>query len=107
MAEQQKKGDKCLQYIQSHGYQPNEEVCVLYRRNGQSYWVHGYSIFNPHKIVSNPNGATVIEWEVIKDQLPVVTTTNKIFVKPAGFALSRIKRKSEVPKSYSFHEVFK
>jgi hypothetical protein len=107
MAEQQKKGDKCLQYIQSHGYQPNEEVCVLYQRNGQSYWVHGYSIFNPHKIVSNPNGATVIEWEVVINQVPTVRTANKIYIKPMGFPSHRVKRASEISKSYSFHEVFK
>lgn len=104
---QQKKGDKCFQYLQSHGYKPNEEVCILYCRDKQSYWVHGYQIFDPHKIVSISNGATVIEWEVIQGQLPIVMTNSQIFVKPTGFALSRVKRKSEVTKSYSFHEVFK
>lgn len=104
---QQKKGDKCLQYLQSHNYQPNEDVCILYHRNKQSYWVHGYHIFDPHKIVDTPHGATVIEWDVIDGQLPIVMTANQIFVKPTGFIFSRVKRKSEVPKSYSFHEVFK
>jgi hypothetical protein len=107
MAEQQKKGDKCLQYIQSLGYQPNEEVCILYQRNKQSYWVSGYRIFDPHKLVDNPHGATVIEWDVTQGQLPIVQSNNWIFIKPTGIALDRVKRLSEVPKSYLFSEVFK
>lgn len=103
---QQKKGDKCLQYIQSHGYQPRDKVCVLHYRNGQTYWVKGYEIFDPHRLVNVPHGATVIEWEVIQGQLPIIKTGNWIFVKPTGIDIERIKKISEVSKSYLFNEVF-
>lgn len=50
-----KKKDIVTDYC---GYRINQKVDVLYFKNGNSYWVKGYTVFDPNREIDTAKGLT-------------------------------------------------
>lgn len=96
--------------IERYGFTPGEPVCLLMYRDGIGYWIAGYRIFDPYKLVNvtNPSkgGARTIHCDYSPDQLPIVVDRQQIFQRITMYKPHLVKRMIDVDCPYNFDDVF-
>lgn len=103
------KADRVKQHIDQRGFEIGEQVLVLFKRNGEVYWVNDYQVFDPYELVStSTKGNTLIEWVIDPDCLPLMFSNSINYKRPFTCHLNRIRKIDEDNpiKTYKFIEVF-